>query len=128
MGEGFSGGGALPKGLAERRGDYEVWLSRQPLSANTRRAYARRVGRFLGYLASVPAEEYGDPLSDPYARDYTVRDFKAHLKTVGKAKPSSVNLTLAAIDNFYRSVGMGRPEVRREEPTKAAPRALSPIG
>lgn len=126
MGEGFRDGGTLPAGLAERRGDYEGWLARQPLSANTRRAYAARVGQFLGYLASVPAEEYGDPLSEPYARDYAVRDFKSHLKTVGKAKPSSVNLTLAAIDNFYRFVGMGRPEVRREEPTKAAPRALSP--
>lgn len=125
MRKGYSGGGALPAGLAERRGDYEVWLSRQPLSANTRRTYATRVGRFLGYLASVPAEEYGDPLSDAHARDYAVRDFKAHLKTVGRAKPSSVNLTLAAIDNFYRFLGTGRPEVRREEPTKAAPRALS---
>lgn len=126
MRDGSGNRGTLPADLAERRSDYEGWLARQPLSANTRRAYSTRVGQFLCYLASVPVEEYGDPLGDAHARDYAVRDFKAHLKTVGKAKPSSVNLALAAIDNFYRFVGLGRPEVKREEPQKAAPRALSP--
>lgn len=126
MAEGFRNDGALPARLEEARGEYGRWLARQPLSANTRRAYATRVGRFLAYLASVPVEEYGDPLSDAHARDYAVRDFKAHLKTVGRAKPSSVNLTLAAVDNFYRFLGLGKPGVRREEPAKAAPRALSP--
>ena len=37
-----------------------------------------------------------------------------------------MNLTLATIDNFYRLAGLGRPEVRREELPKAAPRALEP--
>jgi site-specific recombinase XerD len=127
MGNGFGGKAALPARLERARGEYGGWLARQPLSANTRRAYATRVSLFLGYLASAPSEGYGDPLEDAHARDYAARDFKAHLKTVGKAKPSSVNLTLAAVDNFYRFLGLGKPEVRREEPTKAAPRALSPV-
>jgi len=121
----FRNDGALPARLEGARGEYGRWLARQPLSANTRRAYATRVGRFLAYLASVPVEEYGDPLSDAHARDYAARDFKAHLKTVGRAKPSSVNLTLAAVDNFYRFLGLGKPGVRREEPPSSAPRALS---
>ncbi len=100
-------------------------MERQPLSENTRRAYRVRAGQYLEYLAATPAE-YGDPLKDAHARDYAVRDFKAHLKTVRKAKPSSVNLSLAAVDNFYRFLGMGKPEVRREELPGAAPRALSP--
>ncbi len=103
---------------------YEGWLARQPLSENTKRAYRTRVSRFLEYLAATPAE-YGDPLEDLYARDYAVRDYKSHLKAVRKAKPSSVNLSLAAIDNFYLFLGMGRPEVRREELAQAAPRSLS---
>src|SRR5450756_2529038 len=32
---------------------------------------------------------------------------------------------LAAIDNFYRSIGVGRPEVAREELARVAPRALA---
>ena len=104
--------------------EYEGWLSRQPLSANTKRAYRTRVSQYLGYLAATPAE-YGDPLEDLRARDYAVRDYKGHLKAVRKAKPSSVNLSLAAIDNFYLFMGMRRPDVRREELAQAAPRSLS---
>ena len=104
---------------------YEAWLGRQPLSENTRRAYRVRTGQYLEYLSATPAE-YGNPLEDPHARDYAVRDFKAYLKTVRRARPSSVNLSLAAGDNFYRFLGMGKPEVRREELPGAAPRALSP--
>lgn len=43
-----------------------------------------------------------------------------------RAKPASVNLALAGVDHFYRYLGAGRPEVRREELVQAAPRALSP--
>lgn len=104
--------------------EYEGWISRQPLSANTKRAYRTRVSQYLEYLAATPVE-YGDPLEDLHARDYAVRDYKSYLKTVRKAKPSSVNLSLAAIDNFYQSLGMGKPEVRREDLAQAAPRSLS---
>lgn len=104
---------------------YEEWLSRQPLSANTKRTYRTRVRGFLEYLEVTPAE-YGDPLADSHACDYAARDYKTYLKTVSKAKPSSVNLSLAAIDNFYRFMGMGKPEVGREDLPGVAPGALSP--
>ena len=81
--------------------------------------------RFVEFLASWPGEG-GDPLSDAHARDYAVRDFKSYLKTVRRAKPASVNLALAAVDHFYRYLGAGRPDVRREELAQVAPRALSP--
>ena len=35
-----------------------------------------------------------------------------------------MNQALAAIDNFYRSLGAGRPDVAREELAQTAPRAL----
>ncbi len=104
--------------------DYEGWLARQPLSENTKRTYRTRVSQYLEYLAATPAE-YGDPLEDLHARDYAVRDYKSYLKAVRKAKPSSVNLSLSAIDNFYLFLSMGRPEVRREELAQASPRSLS---
>ena len=55
MGGGFGGKAALPARLERVRGEYGGWLACQPLSANTRRAYATRVSLFLGYLASVPS-------------------------------------------------------------------------
>jgi integrase/recombinase XerC len=109
----------------EQLAGYERWLETQPLAVSTRRAYRGHARRFVEFLASWPGEG-GDPLSDSHARDYAVRDFKSHLKTVRRAKPASVNLALAAIDHFYRYLGAGRPDVRREELAQAAPRALSP--
>jgi hypothetical protein len=117
--------GPIGERLEKMAHDYEGWLSRQPLSANTRRTYRTRVRGFLEYLAATPAE-YGDPLAEQHARDYTVRDYKTHLKTVGRARPSSVNLTLAAIDNFYRFMGMGKPDTKREDLPRVAPGALEP--
>jgi integrase/recombinase XerC len=108
----------------EQLAGYERWLETQALAVSTRRAYRGHARRFVEFLASWPGEG-GDPLSDTHARDYAVRDFKSHLKTIRRAKPASVNLALAAIDHFYRYLGAGRPDVRREELAQAAPRALS---
>ena len=108
----------------EQLAGYERWLETQPLAVSTRRAYRGHARRFVEFLASWPGEG-GDPLADAHARDYAVRDFKSHLKTVRRAKPASVNLALAAVDHFYRYLGAGRPDVRREELAQAAPRALS---
>ncbi|HVC31872.1 MAG TPA: tyrosine-type recombinase/integrase [Chloroflexota bacterium] len=104
--------------------DYLAWLDRQPLAPNSRRAYRGRVTHYCAYLAATPSVS-GDPLAEPHARDYAVRDFKAHLKTVRRAKPTSVNLALAAIDSFYGFLGLGHPQVRREDLPQAAPRALT---
>ncbi len=109
----------------EQLAGYERWLETQPLAVSTRRAYRGHARRFVEFLASWPGEA-GDPLSDAHGRDYAVRDFKSYLKTVRRAKPASVNLALASVDHFYRYLGAGRPDVRREELAQAAPRALSP--
>lgn len=109
----------------EQLAGYERWLESQPLADSTRRAYCGHARRFVAFLAGWPGEG-GDPLADAHARDYAVRDFKSHLKTVRRAKPASVNLALAAVDHFFRYLGAGRPNVRREELAQAAPRALAP--
>jgi integrase/recombinase XerC len=44
---------------------------------------------------------------------------------VERWKPASVNLALAALDSFYTQLGLGRPIVRREELSKASPRAIT---
>lgn len=104
---------------------YLEWLTKQPLADNTRRTYRVRVSQYCDFLATYPTR-YGDPLQERPARDYAVRDFKAHLQTVRRAKPSSVNLTLAALDHFYRFLGLGPPNVDREDLPQQAPKALEP--
>jgi site-specific recombinase XerD len=102
---------------------YEDWLARQPLSAHTRRTYLTQVRRYCTYLSTL-LWEYGHPLREPHARDYAVRDYKTALKVIHLAKPSSVNLALAAIDHFYRFLELPTPRVTREDLPTQAPRAL----
>ena len=101
---------------------YREWLGRQALAARSREAYAAQVAAFLAWLA---ASEHGaGALFDGHVRDWAVRDYKRHVKTEARWAPASVNQALAAIDNFYRSLGAGRPDVAREDLPQLAPRAL----
>lgn len=104
---------------------YEVWLARQPLADNTRRAYLLQVRQYGAYLATR-VSPYGNPLRDPFARDYAVRDYKTYVKTEGKVRPSSVNVALAAIDHFYQFLGLDQPRVKREDLPQQSPRSLKP--
>ena len=106
---------------------YETWLAKQPLSASTLRTYLTQVRQYCAYLEREPAE-YGDPLNDPYARDYGVRDYKAHLQTVKKRRPTTTNLALAAIDHFYAFLQMEPANVARAELPQQSPRALDSEG
>jgi site-specific recombinase XerD len=111
--------------LSEALVAYEHWLAQQPLSTHTRRTYLTQVNRYCTYLSTF-SWEYGHPLQEPHARDYAVRDYKTTLKVVHLAKPSSVNLALAAVDHFYRFLELPAPQVAREELPAQAPRALEP--
>jgi site-specific recombinase XerD len=101
---------------------YAGWLKRQPLASRSRDAYLTQVRSFTTWLSS--SEHGAEALTDPHVRDWAVRDYKRHVKTAKQWAPSSVNQALAAIDNFYRSLAAGRPEVPREELAQVAPRAL----
>jgi integrase/recombinase XerC len=104
-------------------GDYDGWLTRQPLAARTRDAYRAQARDFVTWLA---ASEHGArALVASDVRDWAVRDYKRYVKATKRWGPASVNQALAAIDNFYRSRGAGRPEVAREELAQTAPRALT---
>ncbi|MGH9267006.1 MAG: tyrosine-type recombinase/integrase [Acidimicrobiales bacterium] len=101
---------------------YAGWLKRQSLSDRSRQAYLAQVRTFLSWLGSC--EHGAAALAEGHVRDWAVRDYKRHAKTARRWAPTSVNQALAAIDNFYRSLGTGRPEVPREELAQVAPRAL----
>lgn len=101
---------------------YGAWLKRQPLAARSRDAYLAQVRGFLTWLAG---SEHGPrALTEPTVRDWAVRDYKRHVKTARRWAPSSVNQALAAIDNLYRFLAAGRPEVTREDLPQVAPRSL----
>jgi integrase len=104
-------------------GGYDGWLTRQPLAARTRDAYLAQARDFVTWLAGFEHGARALVASD--VRDWAVRDYKRYVKTTKRWGPASVNQALAAIDNFYRSRGAGRPEVAREELAQTAPRALT---
>lgn len=104
---------------------YNAWLDSQPLAAKTRVAYRLQVRQYGTYLAQLSSTT-DDPLYTPFARDYAIRDYKSYLKTERQAKPTSVNLALAAIDHFHQFIGNDRPQVSRESLPAQAPRALKP--
>jgi integrase/recombinase XerC len=98
---------------------YLAHLERSPLSANTRRAYGQVARRYLEWLAGRGSDE---ALSDRFARDHAVRDYRRELKD--RLAPTSVNLALAGLDHLYRFLRLGPPRVRREPLPALAPRAL----
>src|SRR5215469_9115576 len=104
---------------------YEDWLARQPLSVHTRRTYLTQVRGYCTYLSTFHWED-GHPLQEPYGGDYAVRDYKTALKVIHLAKPSSGNLALAAIGQFFRLPEAPMPQVTREDLPTHAPRALEP--
>ena len=87
---------------AKVAGAYDRWLARQPLAKRTTGAYRAQVGAYLRWLAT--STHGGEALSSEAVRDWAVRDYKRHMKK-RRLKPATVNQALAAIDNFYRSMG-----------------------
>jgi site-specific recombinase XerD len=116
--------------LAEVPELFERWLAGRPLAERSRREYARNVRAYCGWLAETPDRDgwQGDPLTDPLARDHAARDFRRYLQVERRAAASTVNLALASLDALYRCLGLGRPNVRRDKPAQAAPRALDEAG
>jgi site-specific recombinase XerC len=98
-------------------------LQRAPLADRTKDAYSQHVAAYGAWLAG--RRDGARAIVDPKARDYAARDFKRHLKVARGWKPASVNLALAAVDHFNRSLGLGPANVKREPLAQAAPRALS---
>ena len=101
---------------------YASHFQHSPLLGASPRTYASAVRGYLAWLAGSSPD--GDPLSDPAARDWAVRDYRSYLVTVAKRAPATVNKVMAALDDFYVWRGLGRAEAKRQEIPKRAPRAL----
>lgn len=115
---------ALPVEYEDIVTAYAAHLARSPLRGATPRTYLSAARGYLAWLAS--GEHDGQPLDDPAARDCAMRDYRTYLVTVAKRAPSTVNKTMAGLDDFYARRGIGKGKVKRQEIPAGAPRALSP--
>jgi integrase/recombinase XerC len=104
--------------------DYERHLARSPLRGHSPRTYLSAVRGFLAWLETIQVD--GDPLSDPAAWTWGVRDYRTHLVTVAKRAPATVNKAMAALDDFGLWRGLGKAAVKRQEIPQRAPKALVP--
>ncbi|MCQ9165553.1 tyrosine-type recombinase/integrase [Arthrobacter sp. STN4] len=114
----------LPGHFAAIWESYAAALDTAPLDADTRRAYASRLRGYLSWIAATDTGS-GDPLTGAGARDGAVRDYRTHLQTVLKRKPTTINAHLAAIADFYtRSTSLGVPLAARLDLPRTVSRAL----
>ena len=105
--------------------EYAKHLARSPLRGHSPRTYLAAVRGYLAWLEAADTD--GDPLGDPAARDWAVRDFRTWLVTVARRAPSTVNKNLAAVADFYAWRGLGAPQgVKRHEIPRHAPKAMEP--
>ncbi|MEQ7127974.1 tyrosine-type recombinase/integrase [Actinopolymorpha sp. B11F2] len=107
---------------------YDAHLTATGLADQSRRAYRSRVAGYLSWLSGgdVGGSDLGggDPLADRQARDRAVREYRAWVTSERRARPSTVNAMLTAVDHFYSHLGLGPAEVVREELPDPAPRIL----
>lgn len=104
--------------------DYEQHLTRSPLRGHSPRTYLGAVRGFLAWLEASQVD--GEPLTDPAAWSWALRDYRTYLVTVAKRAPATVNKHAAALDDFGTWRGLGKASVKRQEIPQKAPRALEP--
>ena len=109
---------------AKYEAKYLAWLKRQPVSSETRRAYAGRINRFLSFL-DASGEDVGTLLQTERERAHVLREYKRQLKVTQQSSPATVNAQLTAIDHFFEFLGATATKVAREDLPQEAPRALS---
>ncbi|GAT67024.1 phage integrase [Planomonospora sphaerica] len=117
---------ALPAPYDRVLADYTAALESSPLAASSTAKYRSRVRGFLTWMAEAATDQMldGDPLTDPAAAAWAVRDYRRHLKN-GRRAPTTIDNVLAAVDDFYARTGLGTTGTRRERARRrTAPKAL----
>src|SRR5271156_6332451 len=101
----------LASDLTSKVPDYKDWLAKQGLSHHSVRNYLSRIN---GFIANLREMDLDYPPLSAATKELAIRDLKEHLKNDAKVKPATLNSYLAAIDNFYGFLGMGKSDVVRE--------------
>lgn len=109
---------------SEAASDYPHWVQGTGLGATTKELYSARISRFLAWLDAA-GDEYAGAFTDPYVRDFAVRDYQETLVEARYAI-STIEQHVSAICNFYGSyLKLGKPNVPRSRPIKGAPKGLT---
>lgn len=108
----------------DARSRYLAWITRTSYADSTKAAYVARVDGFLHWLAAQPGDQYAGAFTDPYVRDYAVRDYRRMLVVDRHNAIATVELHLAAIGSLFKFLGLGQPDVPRQRPQYDEPKAL----
>lgn len=111
---------------AEVHRAYDAWIYRTGLSDNTKRSYSGEVNGFLGWLGEQDKHLVADALTDPYARDYAVRDYRRYLLTERRRKPKGVDAAMTAVGSLYGWLGVGAAKIPTAARQKRKPKSLTP--
>ncbi|GHE27106.1 hypothetical protein GCM10017673_31430 [Streptosporangium violaceochromogenes] len=106
--------------------DYTGALRRSPLADSSRAKYVSRVRGYLAWIGEAAAYGLldGDPLTDPAAATWAVRDYRRHLKDNHRAS-ATIDNVLAAVDDFHARRGLASAQAHRERvQRRTAPKAL----
>lgn len=88
-------------------------IERTGLAERTIGEYSAQVRRFTTWLAAQANHNPVEAFTDPWSRDFALRDYRSHLLDRGLAA-SSVDAALAAASSFYSWIGLGpSTDVRR---------------
>ncbi|MEV0299116.1 site-specific integrase [Nocardia sp. NPDC050710] len=116
----FAGGGAR-SGWAGEKELFRRWLEGSMFARRSQETYLERTGAFLGWLESVrPA--YMDALISESGRDEAVAAYVGQLR-----RPSTVNVTLAALASYYTWLGLGEVGVSAVRVDRGIPPTLTPL-
>lgn len=122
---------AVPERWAHLPERFQTYLTGPTDSPHTQRAYASRVRTYLVWLDTAdlsvlcpgdPTE--CDPITDGDAATFAVRDYRAHLQTVRKASPDTVNAHLTALAAFYTWLGVPMSAPKHHKRGRRAPEGL----
>lgn len=109
--------------LDKKFAEYETWLTQQPLSRHTKRAYQSRIRQFLKFVGQVHSSTFNSTQSSVSRQ--AVLAYTDFLKSSLNAEPTSINNSLTAIDHFCQFLGMEPSRVRRERAMSMNPRTLT---
>lgn len=92
---------------------YAAALAGSPLAASSKASYLRRVGRYLTWVAAASAGGLlaGEPLADTTVAVRTAHAYHGELD--GRYAASTINSTLAALEDFYARLHLGATGIPR---------------
>lgn len=103
---------------------YDAWLRSQSFSKHTKRNYLSQLKQFLVF-AKARNVDYRFGLSEPSRRTLLVENYRSYLREESKARVSTINKSLAAIDHLCRFLGYGPSGIKREKLLCQPPKILT---